>query len=90
MNENANIYPMLPAGEFTVDPSRYKSEVSLFKIYCDENKFSILKTEYYSDSNYLMYMRRADASKVAKNDILPTSPFGVLRNISCNPTEVSK
>jgi hypothetical protein len=88
-HKDRKISAALPAGIYIAESSQYRFEVAQAQIYCAENKMSLLKEEYYTVSNELVYLAAVDLFKqVRQVYINETSPYGKLRRIVCNLNEV--
>jgi hypothetical protein len=87
-HEDRKISAVLPAGTSIAESSQYRFQVAQAQIYCAENKMSVLKEEYYTASNDLVYLAAVDPSKVRQVYVNETSPYGELRRIVCGLNEV--
>jgi hypothetical protein len=80
-----------PPGISIADFPEYRAEVDLILLKCDENKVSILKSDFYDVSNNLISMTASDLSKETKWDTFPeNSPFALLQRIVCKPNEAQQ
>jgi hypothetical protein len=65
--------------------------IARVKLQCRENKFSFVKQEYYDDQGRLVYINASDpTNEIPRLDIVETSPYGLLRQIACDPNEDGK
>jgi Caspase domain len=80
-----------PPGISVADFPEYRTEVDRVLLKCDENKVSMLKSDFYDVSNNLIVMIASDLSKETKWDtVLENSPFALLQSIVCKPNEAQQ
>jgi hypothetical protein len=73
------------------DAPDYRTEVDRVLLKCRENKFPILKSEFYNASNNLVNVSAYDSSKeIAWAAFLEKSPYEVLQRIVCKPNEAQQ
>jgi hypothetical protein len=72
-----------PTGVAIPDTPSYREEVDHVLLKCNENKFAIDKSEYWSASNKLVYLAVRDPATLTVSDFLELSPFKTLQMIVC-------
>jgi hypothetical protein len=81
----------LPQGISLADVLEYRTEVDRILLKCGENKFAILKSDFYYASNSLMYTSASDISKGTNwVTFLEKSPYGLLQRITCRLNETQQ
>jgi hypothetical protein len=80
-----------PLGISVADFPEYRAEVDRVLLKCDENKVSLLKSEFYDASNNLIVATASDPSSETKWDtVLENSPFALSQRIVCKPNEAQQ
>ena len=80
-----------PPGISIADAPKYRTEVDRILLKCDENKFSVLNSDFYDASNNLIVATASDLSTETKWDTFAEiSPYALLQRIVCKPNEAQQ
>jgi uncharacterized caspase-like protein len=83
-NEDHNVKDFFQPGTEIADPPNYRTEVDRILIKCDEDKFAIVKTEFWNASNQLVRLSVVDPDVAVQfSEIKELSPFKTLQQITC-------
>ena len=83
-NSDHNVKEFLPQGISIPDPPNFRTEVDHVLLKCNENKFAIDKTEFWSAAKELVRLGAIDrALPINFSDFKEFSPYATLQEIVC-------